>query len=95
MPINNNNIPNNWISKPLNGRIAKEKVALKPGIKKLKIVNEHTGQPAENKLNTLVNIPVPDSLLYFLISLNLNIIKLKLIPNKNDKIMVNKIFKDG
>ena len=73
--------------------MAKEKVMLNPGIKKLKIVNEQTGQPAENKLKILVNIPVPDSLLYFLISLNLNIIKVKFIPNKKDKIKVNKMFR--
>ena len=88
-----NKIPSNCISNPLNGRIAKEKVTLNPGIKKLKIVNEHTGQPAENKLKMLVNIPVPDSLLYFLISLNLNKINMRLIPNNNAKINVNNIFR--
>ena len=93
MLINNKIIPNNWISSPLNGSMAKEKVMLNPGIKKLKIVNEHTGQPAENKLKILVKIPVPDSLLYFLISLNLNIINARLIPNNNARIKVNKMFK--
>ncbi len=63
------------------------------GINKVKIENEQTGHPAENKLNTLVNIPVPDSLLYFLISLNLNMINNKLIPNNSARIKVNKILK--
>lgn len=93
MLIKSNIIPSNCISKPLNGNMAKEKVTLIPGIKKLKIVNEHTGQPAENKLKILAKIPVPDSLLYFLISLNLNIINNKLIPNNNANIKVNAMFK--
>ena len=66
-----NIIPNNCISNPLNGKIANEKLVVNPGIIKLIIVNEQTGHPAENKLNIEVKIPVPDSLLYFLISLNL------------------------
>ena len=93
MLINKSNMPNNCISNPLNGKIAREKVTLNPGIKKLKIVKEQTGQPAENKLKMLVNIPVPDSLLYFLISLNLNKINMRLIPNNNAKINVNNIFR--
>ena len=93
MLINKSNMPNNCISNPLNGKIAREKVTLNPGIKKLKIVKEQTGQPAENKLKMLVNIPVPDSLLYFLISLNLNKINARLMPNKNTKIKVNNMFK--
>ena len=95
MLINSNNIPNNCISKPLNGNIAKVNVTLIPGIKKLNIVNEHTGQPAENKLKMLVKMPVPDSLLSFLTSLNLNIIKARLIPNNKARIKVNKIFNHG
>ena len=95
MLIINNKIPSNCISNPLNGNIAKENVTLIPGIKKLKIVNEQTGHPAENKLNTEVKMPVPDSLLYFLTSLNLNIIKAKLIPNNKARIKVNKIFNHG
>ena len=71
MLINNNKIPKNCISNPLNGNITNETPANILGSNKVKIDKEHTGQPAENKLNALVNIPVPDSLLYFLISLNL------------------------
>ena len=95
MLINNKIIPKNCISNPLNGNIAKENAALNPGIKKLKIVNEQTGQPAENKLNMLVKIPVPDSLLQLFASLSLNIINARLIPNKKAKIKVNKIFNHG
>ena len=71
MLINNKIIPKNCISNPLNGSIANEIPAKTPGSSKVNIDNEHTGHPAENRLNTLVKIPVPDSLLYFLISLNL------------------------
>ena len=71
MLINKRIIPKNCISNPLNGNITNETPANILGSNKVKIDKEHTGQPAESKLNTLVNIPVPDSLLYFLISLNL------------------------
>jgi len=93
MLIKSTIIPSNWISSPLNGKMAKENPANIPGRNKVNIDNEHTGQPAENKLIIPVKMPVPDSLLYFLISLNLNIIKVKFIPNKKDKIKVNKMFR--
>ncbi len=93
--IKSNIIPSSCISKPLKGKIAKVNAVLNPGIKKLKIVKEQTGQPAENKLKTEVKIPVPDSLLYFLTSLNLKIINTKFIPNSKANVKVNKMFNQG
>ena len=61
MLINKIIIPNNCISSPLNGNIAKLKVIPTLGINRVKIENEQTGQPAENKLITPVKIPTPDS----------------------------------
>ena len=63
MLINKITIPSNCISNPLNGSIAKLNVVPIAGIKKLIMLKEQTGHPAENKLIMLVNIPVPDSLL--------------------------------
>ena len=95
MLINKTTIPINWISSPLRGNIAKLNVVPNAGINRLTNVKEHTGHPAPNKLITEVKIPVPDSLLYFLISLNLNITNAKFIPNNKAKINVANKLKNA